>query len=179
MYQTERLKLITAKEVTAEAVLNYYEVNKKHLGEWEPKRDDSFYTVEKHNEILERDKTTLDNRNGLKLYITLDGKEVIGILNFFNIIYGGFLSTFVGYGLGEKAVGHGYMTEAMKKGIEIMFTEYGLHRIEGNVIPENTRSLAVLEKCGFESEGLSKNYLRINGVWEDHIHMVILNRDIE
>lgn len=176
MYQTKRLTLLTAQEIKADAVLKYYEINQKHLSRWEPVREDSFYTVEYQNEVLKKDLATFNDRTGLKLYITLDGQEVIGILNFFNIIYGCFLSTFVGYGLGEKYVGNGYMTEALTKGIDIMFNEYGLHRIEGNVIPENTDSMAVLQRCGFESEGLSRNYLRINGIWKDHIHMVILNK---
>ncbi|MGL6107752.1 hypothetical protein [Romboutsia sp.] len=30
-------------------------------------------------------------------------------------------------------------------------------------------------KLGFENEGLSKNYLTIKGVWEDHVHMVLIN----
>ena len=33
------------------------------------------------------------------------------------------------------------------------------------------------EKAGFVREGLSRRYLNINGVWEDHIHMVRLNED--
>lgn len=35
----------------------------------------------------------------------------------------------------------------------------------------------VVEKCGFVNEGLSKQYLKINGVWEDHVHYVKLNGD--
>lgn len=97
-----------------------------------------------------KNRVTLDNKTGLKLYITLDGKKVIGVLNFFNMIYGCFLSSFVGHGLAEKHV--------------------------GNVLPENTHLRAVLQRCGFEEEGRAKNYLRINGVWKDHIHMVILNK---
>ena len=53
--------------------------------------------------------------------------------------------------------------------------ELGLHRIEANIMPCNLPSLGVAEKCGFVREGLSRKYLKINGVWEDHIHMVRLN----
>ena len=42
-------------------------------------------------------------------------------------------------------------------------------------MPRNTASLRVLEKCGYRPEGLARRYLRINGVWENHIHMVRLN----
>ena len=51
----------------------------------------------------------------------------------------------------------------------------GLHRIEGNVMPRNAASLRVLAKNHFVNEGLSKHYLKINGRWEDHVHMVRIN----
>ena len=55
------------------------------------------------------------------------------------------------------------------------FEELDLHRIEANVMPKNKASLRVLEKNDFMNEGISKYYLNINGVWEDHIHMVKIN----
>ena len=58
------------------------------------------------------------------------------------------------------------------------FEELGLHRIEANVMPKNKASLRVLEKNHFVNEGISKYYLNINGVWEDHIHMVKINYDM-
>ena len=59
--------------------------------------------------------------------------------------------------------------------VRYAFEELQLHRIEANVMPRNAASLRVLEKNDFVNEGLSKYYLRINGTWEDHIHMVKLN----
>ena len=50
-----------------------------------------------------------------------------------------------------------------------------LHRLEANVMPKNKASLRVLEKNQFVNEGISKYYLNINGVWEDHVHMVKIN----
>lgn len=44
-------------------------------------------------------------------------------------------------------------------------------------MPKNKASLRVLEKNGFENEGISRYYLNINGVWEDHVHMVKINFD--
>jgi [ribosomal protein S5]-alanine N-acetyltransferase len=88
---------------------------------------------------------------------------------------GAFLSCFLGYKLDGQEINQGYMTEALKKGTEIMFQDFGLHRIEANIMPKNIRSLRVAEKAGFYNEGLSRKYLNINGKWEDHIHMVLLN----
>ena len=49
--------------------------------------------------------------------------------------------------------------------------------LEANIMPRNPASLRAAEKAGFVREGLSRRYLNINGVWEDHIHMVRLNED--
>lgn len=71
------------------------------------------------------------------------------------------------------------MTETTKAVVKYAFKDLGLHRIEGNVMPRNERSLRVVEKCGFQSEGIAEKYLKINGVWEDHVHMVIRNHAME
>ena len=83
----------------------------------------------------------------------------------------------LGYALGVDYWGQGYMTEAVKACAACAFGTLGLHRIEGNIMPRNRRSLRVAEKCGFREEGLARAYLRIHGVWEDHIHMVRLADD--
>lgn len=67
------------------------------------------------------------------------------------------------------------MTKAVNEVVDYAFNVLKLHRIEANVMPRNIASKRVLEKCGFIEEGYSKKYLYINGVWEDHIHMVKFN----
>lgn len=176
MYYTDRLVLKTANEINVEDMLDYYRENRQHLGPYEPTRDDTFYTFREQSIQLAYDQDNLRNEMGLKLYLSKPGmNRIIGILNFSQIIKGAFCSCYVGYGLDARYTGQGYMHEALKLGIQIMFKEYGLHRIEGNVMPRNTRSIAVLEKLGFVPEGLAKKYLKINGVWEDHRHYVLLN----
>ena len=69
------------------------------------------------------------------------------------------------------------MIEALRAAIVIIFKELKLHRIEANIMPRNRHSMNLVKKLGFEYEGLAKKYLKINGKWEDHIHMTILNKD--
>jgi len=177
IYCTERLILKALDESSAKIVFNYYLRNKSFLEEWEPKRNEEFYTEAYHKEQLKNDMSMMENKSLLRLWIFKknDVKQTIGTIGFSNIVWGGFLSCYLGYKLDENEINQGYMTEAVKKGIDIMFKEYGLHRIEANIIPRNKRSLKVTEKLGFCNEGISKKYLKINGIWEDHIHMVLLN----
>jgi [ribosomal protein S5]-alanine N-acetyltransferase len=52
-----------------------------------------------------------------------------------------------------------------------------LHRIEAAAQPENIGSVRLLERCGFEREGLARRYLKINGEWQDHLLFALLADD--
>jgi len=44
-------------------------------------------------------------------------------------------------------------------------------------MPRNEASARVLAKCGFEREGVARDYLRIGGKWEGHVLCGLVNRD--
>lgn len=67
------------------------------------------------------------------------------------------------------------MMEAVQAGIQHMFQQQGLHRIMANHVPENIRSASLLKRLGFEQEGVAKSYLKINGVWRDHVLNSLVN----
>ena len=96
---------------------------------------------------------------------------------FSNIIRGPLQSCFLGYALAERRQGAGLMTEAVRLGIEYMFQEMHLHRISANYMPHNTASAAVLKRLGFTVEGYSRDYLQIDGRWQDHIVTSLINPD--
>ncbi len=174
--ETKRLILKTLGERDAPLVLDYFLRNRDFLEEWEPVRGEDFYTEEFQRKELSREQDEMETGRALKLWILKTGEEkIIGSVNFGGIMRGAFLSCFLGYRLDKGETDKGYMTEAIRAGIGLMFGEYGLHRIEANIMPRNKRSLRVAEKLGFYNEGYAKKYLNINGVWEDHIHMVLLN----
>ena len=57
------------------------------------------------------------------------------------------------------------------------FANLRLHRIEAACLPTNQRSIRLLEGAGFRREGLARAYLRINGVWQDHLLYGLLESD--
>jgi len=176
-YETERLILKVLDKTYASLVLDYYLRNKAFLDPWEPLKNEEFYTEEYHENKLNTDLIDIKNGNSLRLWIFKkdDNNKIIGAVGFSNIVRGVFLSCHLGYKLDKYEINNGYMTEAIQKGIDIIFNEYNLHRIEANIIPRNKASIRVVEKLGFYNEGLAYKYLKINGKWEDHIHMVLLN----
>lgn len=183
IYETERLILKVLDETYAEQVLDYFLRNREFLEEWEFKHPDDFYTIESRRQQLGRDYKDFEENRALRLWIFKKEDNVqnriIGTIAFNSMVWGAFLSCFMGYKLDKDELNNGYITEALREGIDIIFNEYGLHRIEANIMPKNARSLRVAEKLGFYNEGLALKYLKINGLWEDHIHMVLRNEAIE
>ena len=175
---TERLELKSPHEIPAEALCAYYTGNRRFAQVYEPLREDAFYTVEHQRQALKDMLREWEARRGYRFFICLDG-AIIGTIALSNVVWGAFRSCFLGYGLDGGYVNRGYMTEALRRVAAFAFDEIKLHRIEGNVMPRNLASRAVLEKCGFVCEGASRKYLKINGVWEDHLHYALLNESAE
>lgn len=78
-------------------------------------------------------------------------------------------SCMIGYWMGERHAGQGHMFAALQLVIPYIFSELQLHRIEAACIPDNVRSIRLLEKSGFQREGHLRDYLKINGQWRDHL----------
>lgn len=178
-YTTKRLKLKTLDSTASNMVLDFYQRNKLFFAPYDPLRNMGFYTLGHQKQTLTIEQTSMDMLNMLRLWI-FDIEDTncdypIGNLAFTNIIRGIFSSCFLGYKLDEHYINRGYMSEALNEGIRIMFEDYRIHRIEANIMPKNEPSLAMIRKIGFYHEGLAKSYLKINDIWEDHIHMVLLN----
>ena len=69
------------------------------------------------------------------------------------------------------------MTEALQLTLRHAFVKLKLHRLEANIQPENTPSIALVKRAGFVKEGYSRRYLKISGRWRDHERWAILVED--
>ncbi|MCT4545012.1 MAG: GNAT family N-acetyltransferase [Vallitalea sp.] len=182
IYLTNRLLLRTIDTSYSVRVLDYYTRNKEFLEPWEPKRNQNFYKPAYHKKSLRIEKDLINNLSMLRLWIFKKDDtfcdKIIGTIAFSNIVRGCLMSCTLGYKLDKDEIKKGYMTEALNEGINIMFNEYKLHRIEANIMPKNSASINLVKKFGFENEGISKKYIKINNVWEDHYRMSLLSKDI-
>jgi [ribosomal protein S5]-alanine N-acetyltransferase len=94
---------------------------------------------------------------------------LVGGLTLANIRRGVAQAASLGYWMGLPFVRHGYMTAAVRAVIPFALGTLRLHRLEAACIPTNAGSIRLLENTGFAREGYAREYLCINGIWQDHL----------
>jgi len=99
---------------------------------------------------------------------------IVGFFNLSQIIRRGFQSAYLGYAVGQPFAGQGYMRDGLALVLRHAFSTLRLHRVEANIQPTNTSSLALARGAGFRREGFSPRYLKIGGRWRDHERWAIL-----
>ncbi|MEV8455462.1 GNAT family N-acetyltransferase [Streptomyces sp. NPDC052095] len=93
---------------------------------------------------------------------------IVGGVNINNIVRGGLQSGTLGYTAYLSTTGRGYMTEGLRLALQHAFNTLDLHRLEANIQPDNTPSLNLVKRLGFQREGYSPAFQLINGAWRDH-----------
>ena len=78
------------------------------------------------------------------------------------------------YCIGTAYQGKGYATEATKAVIDYGFRTIGFNKVQICVRPSNIKSKRVIEKCGFEYEGMLRDYFYINGEYEGRMYYSLL-----
>jgi ribosomal-protein-alanine N-acetyltransferase len=102
---------------------------------------------------------------------------VTGTFVLSQIFYGPFCNAYLGYWATQAHTGEGYMSEGMAGVLRHAFRKLRLHRVEANVQPANTASVALLDRSGFRREGFSPRYLKVAGRWRDHERWAITVED--
>lgn len=177
--ETNRLIVREAQFKDIDTIVDYLNTNKAFHAPYEAPRPHNYYTKAYWQQRIhsnyfrpDEDKTTQ-----LFMFTKDEPNKTIGYANYYNIVYGAFYACHVGYMMAESAQGHGYMKEALKVGIHYLFKTKNLHRIHANYMPKNKRSGKTLQSLGFEIEGKAKNFLFVNGRWEDHILTSLTNNE--
>ena len=110
-------------------------------------------------------------------FVLVEGDAIIGVANLTQMTRSPSYAAILGYTLSETHQGRGFMREALQEIIRWGFESRNLHRIAANYMPRNERSGHLLRRLDFHVEGYSRDYLLINGVWEDHIMAAKTNRE--
>lgn len=177
--ETERLVLRMGVRADAPLTMRYAVENRGFLGPWEPARNEYYYTQDFWQRQIEANLLEWRQDRGLRLFLFErgEGERIAGILNVNNIVRGPAQYATLGYGLAEWAQGTGLMFEALSALIPYAFATLRLHRLTANYLPRNERSGKLLRRLNFVVEGYARDYLEINGRWEDHILTSRTNND--
>ena len=103
--------------------------------------------------------------------------QLLGGLSLGNVTRGVTQSASLGYWIGAPFSGQGYMSQSVSAIIPFVFDVLNIHRLEAACLPNNAASMRVLERNGFQREGLARRYLKINNIWQDHVVYALLEDD--
>lgn len=106
-----------------------------------------------------------------------DTGELMGAITISNVRRGVAQMGTLGYWIGEPYTRAGHMTAAVGLIKAFAFQHLQLHRLEAACLPSNAASIALLKRCGFDKEGHARSYLKINGLWQDHLLFACLPSD--
>lgn len=175
---TARLRLRAPHTALAPAAADFQVRNAAHLAPWSPPTPPDIATARVQAERLAASAAEMAAGRAAEAWLEPRDEpgRLIGRIQCSQIVLGPFRNAILGYSLDAEAQGQGLMTEALAAVRDTLFgPRWLLHRLQAAVRPENTRSLALLTRLGFEREGLAPRYLYIDGAWRDHVLTACLN----
>ncbi|WP_077037037.1 GNAT family N-acetyltransferase [Pelomonas sp. KK5] len=175
-----RLLLRAPTPALAAEVRDYQLRNAEHFRPWDPNYPVGYFDPERVVERLVQAEQAFAAGTAYRYWFArretptrLDGQVHVS-----QLARGALQSAMLGYSLDATLQGQGLMHEALLALIAEMFgPRVRLHRIQAAVRPQNLRSRKVLQRLGFQLEGLSRRYLFIDGGWRDHELFALLNED--
>jgi len=152
-------------------------LSRDHLRPWEPLWPRDELTRSSYRRRVKHYQREMREDLGYSYFIFDSRDELVGGASLSNVRRGVTQSASLGYWLGLPFVRRGHMSAAVMVLLGHAFQPLKLHRVEAASQPDNAASIGVLQRCGFHVEGTARQYLKINGVWQDHTLFAIVGSD--
>lgn len=177
MLVTDRVILRLPQPADAPEIVDYFERNREHLDPTDPTRPDGFHTVQYWQQRVATylDEFSRDQSARMILLLADQPHRVIGTVSVTAILRGPIQAAYLGYGIDATLQGRGLMNEALRATIAYAFGPLNLHRLFAGYMPTNDRSARVLRRLGFDVYGYCRDYLQINGKWQDSVLTTLVN----
>jgi len=171
--ETSRLKLIELNESHANDLFDIFS-DKESIKYWD---DPPHKNVDETKDLLAFLAKRIKEGTGICWGISLKTapQDVIGLVTY--NAYRKDRNAYIGYIIARKHSNKGLTTEALKVFIEYGFSHLEVHRIEAHVEPGNVASEVVLQKIGFQKEGLLRESTFNKGEYQDMIYYGLLKTD--
>lgn len=145
------------------------EASRNFLTPWEPTwRRDHLASETFKNRVRWAHRMIQEDRCYQMFAFRAEDRLLVGGITVENICRWPHESASLGYWMGERYAGQGYMTEILEAIVSFAFGALRLSRLEAACVPENDASRALLLRCGFRREGTASAMMQINGAWRDH-----------
>ena len=158
----------------APEIFELINTNRAHLREWLPFVDGT-KSVEDTKRFREAGAQRYSRDGSFDAGI-FDGGALAGVIGL-HWIHSINRSTSLGYWLGTDFTGRGLMTRSVNAVVEYCFDDLNLNRVSSAAALGNTESNAVLQRCGFRLEGISREPEWLYDHFVDHNLYGILQRD--
>jgi [ribosomal protein S5]-alanine N-acetyltransferase len=147
------------------------------LTPWEPTWPSDDLTRAAFRRRVRRNQQEISNDEAYPFLLFRDDDVLAGGLTLGQVKRGVVQTATLGYWIGEAYARQGLMSAAVRAVTAYAFTTLRLHRIEASCLPHNKASMKLLERSGFAREGYARAYLRIDGIWQDHLLFGLLETD--
>lgn len=152
--------------------------SRKFLEPWEPTWPSDALSRDAFYRRLNRYTSDWRNDSGYSMFVfERETSALLGGISLSNVRRGVAQCGTLGYWIGEAHAGQGYMREGLGLLLGFCFDELGLHRVEAACLPSNAASRGLLIASGFSEDGYARKYLKIRGVWQDHLLFSLLAED--
>ncbi len=149
--------------------------SRQFLQPWEPTWRSDELTESSFRVRVTRNGQEFSSGLAISMLLFRQDATLLGGITVGYIRRGAAQSCMIGYWMGQPYAAQGHMSAALKLVIPYIFNGLQLHRIEAACIPENFKSIRLLENAGFQREGLLREYLKINGEWRDHVMFSLIS----
>lgn len=154
------------------------EASRQFLVPWEPSWSSDSLSRAAFRRRLARYAADWRTDQGYSFFLfRLSDGALVGGIGLSNVRRGVAETASLGYWIGERYARHGYMKEGLRLILSFAFQHLRLHRVEAATLPHNVPSRSLLMKCGFHEEGYARQYLCIDGTWQDHVLFAMLRDD--
>ncbi|MGR6543811.1 bis(5'-nucleosyl)-tetraphosphatase (symmetrical) YqeK [Paenibacillus tundrae] len=140
---------------------------------------ESFTNIEQAEQLIQTWHQRFENKQAIRWGIALKSdNRVVGTCGFHGWVKNHHKAA-IGYELTPQFWRQGVMTEVLGKIMEYGFDTLELNRIEAFVEPENVGSRRVLEKVGFQAEGLLKDNYYWKNRFVDNVIYALIKKDFK
>ena len=154
------------------------EASRDFLTPWEPRWTHNSLSHNAFRNRLRRYQRDWHSDQGYALFLfRRDDDALCGGITLTNVRRGIVQSGSFGYWVGQNFAQQGLMTDGLAHIVAFSFDRLGLHRLEAACLPHNNASRRLLQRVGFTHEGRARNYLCIDGKWQDHLLFAMLKQD--